>query len=211
MRNYAVVVLFACFVLLSCNQTGTYNPAGKNKRDTISNAKLIADSLKFAHIAKTIYPVYTGNMQLFCNNEITPYCVLLPLNELKEDFNDAAIEKAQHKFILKQDTSAFNSIEVQAFTIDKKNNYNTKLFYNRDKNNIEEGGLGIDSTYIDEAKHFYFVKGYLPNYMNMRFVQVNWILEDRIAIYFNYYDKDEALWMDWINAIISRGVSFSDH
>ena len=208
MRNHAATILLACSILLSCNQTGKYNPAGKTPNDNT----LIADSIKSAHSAKALPPTYnSSNLQLFCNNEVTSYCVLLPLQEFKEDFNSASLIKAKHKFVLKNDTAAFNSIEVQAFSIDKKNNYNTKLFYQRDRNNVEEGGLGIDTSYINLANHYYFIKGYLPNYMNMRFVQVNWILQDRVALYFNYYDKDEALWMEWINAIIRRGVSFSDH
>ncbi len=208
MRNHAVVIILTCFVLLSCSQHGKYNPEGKTQTDKT----LTVDSLKGRLSAKAMPPKYnSSNLQLFCNNEITSYCVPLPLQEFKEDFNNASLIKAKHKFVLKSDTAAFNSIEVQAFSIDKKNNYNTKLFYQRDKNNIEEGGLGIDTSYIDEARHLYLIKGYLPNYINMRFVQVNWILKDRLAIYFNYYDKDEALWMDWINAIIQRGVSFSNH
>ncbi|CAN5478088.1 hypothetical protein BH09BAC6_BH09BAC6_16560 [soil metagenome] len=208
MGNFAVVILFTCLVLASCNQTGTYNPTSKNQRDTGGRALSKIDSLKSL---RSKPPTYNKrDLQLFCNTEITPYCVLLPLQEFKEDFNNPSFIKAKHKFVLKNDTAAFSSIEVQAFTIDKKNNYNTKLFYQRDKNDVEQGGLGIDTSYIDEVKHFYLIKGYLPNYMNMRFVQVNWILKDRIAIYFNYYDKDEALWMDWINAIISRGVVHSD-
>jgi hypothetical protein len=151
-----------------------------------------------------------NGLQLFCNNEFAPYCVLLPLNDFKENYNDRSIVKAQHKFVLKQDSANFTSIEVQAFTIDKKNNYNTQLFYKRDKNDIEEGGLGIDTAYIDEANHFYLVKGYLPNYMNMKFVQLNWILEDRIAVYLNYDEKDEVLWKSRIAAIIKRGVAYSD-
>lgn len=208
MRNHAAAIVLTCFVLLSCNQTGKYNPAGKTQTDN----HLTGDSLKSAHSAKALAPTYnSSNLQLFCNNEIISCCVLLPLQEFKEDFNNASLIKAKHRFVLKNDTAAFNSIEVQAFSIDKKNNYNTKLFYQRDKNNVKEGGLGIDSTYIDERNHYYFIKGYLPNYMNMHFVQLNWILKDRVAIYFNYYDKDEALWMEWVNAIIKRGVSFGDH
>ena len=54
------------------------------------------------------------------------------------------------------------------------------------------------------------IKGHLPNYMNMKFVQLNWILEDRIAIYLNYDEKEEALWKQRIAAIIKRGVKLSD-
>jgi hypothetical protein len=44
----------------------------------------------------------------------------------------------------------------------------------------------------------------------MKFVQLNWILEDRIAVYLNYDEKDEVLWKSRIAAIIKRGVAYSD-
>jgi hypothetical protein len=201
------IIILTCFTLLSCNQKGKYYDP--NQKDTSKRVFRIVDSS-----ASRVQPVETGfneqNLQLFCNNEITAYCVLLPLHEFKEDITNEPVVKAQHTFKLIQDPKSFTSIEVQGFTIDKKNNYNTALFYNRDKKDVEEGGLGIDSTYIDETNHFYLIKGYLPNYMNMKFVQLNWILEDRIAVYFNYDEKDEAIWKERIAAIIKRGVKLTD-
>ncbi len=207
MFNRMAIIILSCLTLLSCNQTGKYYPP--DWKDTSKGASSKADSS-----ASLVQPVETdfaeNDLQLFCNNEIAPYCVLLPLNEFKEDYTDSLLVKAQHKFLPKHDNKDFTSIDVQAFTIDNKNNYNTQLFYKRDKKDIEEGGLGIDTAYIDEANHLYVIKGYLPNYMNMKFVQVNWILEDRIAVYFNYDEKDEAIWRRRIAVIIKRGVAFSD-
>lgn len=207
MFNRTAPIIVFCFILLSCNQTGKYYPA--DRKDTSKGNSPKADSLSvLAQTVETGLP--ENDLQLFCNNEIATYCVLLPLSEFEEDFTDASVEKAQHKFKFMQDTASFTSIEVQAFTIDKKNNYNTALFYKRDKRDVEEGGLGIDSTYIDEKNHYYLIKGYLPNYMNMKFVQLNWILEDRISVYFNYDEKDEEIWKKRIYAIIRRGVAFSN-
>ena len=201
------VIIFVGFILPGCNETSKYY--GENRKDTAKSVVDVADSL-----TSGVQPVETvfneNDLQLFCNNEITPYCVLLPLKEFKEDYNNGSVIKAQHKFVLKLDSTAITSIEVQAFTIDKKNNYNTALFYKRDKRDVEEGGLGIDSSYIDEKNHLYLIKGYLPNYMNMKFVQLNWILKDRIAVYINYDEKDEALWKYRIAAIIKRGVTFNE-
>lgn len=201
------IIIVTCLTLPGCNQTGKYYPPGGKDTSKVGSSK--ADSL--AALTQTVETSLAENdLQLFCNNEIAPYCLLLPLYEFKEDYTDSLIVKAQHKFVFKQDPTSFTSIEVQAFTIDKKNNYNTTLFYKRDKNDVEEGGLGIDTAYIDEANHLYLIKGYLPNYMNMKFVQLNWILEDRIAVYFNYDEKDEVIWKKRIAAIIKRGVAFSD-
>lgn len=207
MLNRMAIIIVTCLTLAGCNQRGKYYPPGG--KDTSKQSSSKADSL--AALAQTVETGLAENdLQLFCNNEIAPYCLLLPLNEFKEDYTDSLVIKAQHKFVLKQDPKSFTSIEVQAFTIDKRSNYNTELFYKRDKNDVEEGGLGIDTAYIDQANHLYLIKGYLPNYMNMKFVQLNWILEDRIAVYFNYDEKDELIWKKRIAAIIKRGVIFSD-
>jgi hypothetical protein len=207
MLNRKVIIILTCFISLSCNQTGKYYPP--DRKDTSEGNAPKADSLA-GHTLSVETGLAENDLQLFCNNEIVPYCVLLPLNEFKEDYTDSQLVKAQHKFLPKQNPKDFTRIDVQAFSIDKKNNYNTQLFYKRDKSDIEEGGLGIDTSYIDEANHLYYIKGYLPNYMNMNFVQLNWILEDRIAVYFNYDEKDEAIWKRRITAIIKRGVAFPD-
>lgn len=202
-----VIVLVTCLLSAGCTQTAKYYPPGF--KDTVNAAELKPDS-----VASSALPAETGfneaELQLFCNNEIAPYCILLPLGEFKEDQADASAVKARHKFLLKKDSTQFTSIEVQAFTIDKKNYYNTQLFYERDKRDVKEGGLGIDTAYIKEANHYYLIKGHLPDYVNMKFVQLNWILEDRIAVYINYDAKEEALWMKRLDAIIKRGASFPD-
>jgi hypothetical protein len=205
LSRFAVIAL-TCFILPGCNETGKYY--GPNRKDSSKRTSIQVDSL-VSRVQPVEQRLNVNDLQLFCNNEITSYCVMLPLNEFKEDYGSDSVVKAQHKFLLKQDSTSFTSIEVQGFTIDKKNNYNTALFYGRDKRDVEEGGLGIDTAYIDEANHFYVIKGYLPNYKNMKFVQLNWILQDRIAVYFNYDEKEEALWKMRIDAIINRGVKLS--
>lgn len=196
----------ACFILLSCNQRGKY--FDHKPKDSSGSSFLKADSS-----ASKIQTVEThlpaNDLQPFCNNEITPYCVLLPLQEFKEDFNNQSIVKAQHKFLLREDTASFTSIEVQGFSIDPRHNYNTALFYNRDKRDVEEGGLGIDTAYIHETDHLYVIKGHLPNYPNMRYIQLNWILEDRVAVYVNYDEKDEEIWTKRIAAIIKKGIQYN--
>lgn len=202
-----VIVILTFLILPGCNQTGKYYPPGL--KDTLIAADSKTGGLDSA--AKIAGKgVYEHDLQLFCNHEIALYCVLLPLDEFIEDRADASAVKARHKFLLRQDSSQFTSIEVQAFTIDKKNHYNAQLFYKKDKKDIAEGGLGIDTGYIDEAGHYYLIKGYLPNYRSMKFIQLNWILENKIAVYINYDVKDETLWMKRVAAIITRGPAFSD-
>jgi hypothetical protein len=204
---YTTILILTGFIFSGCNQKGKYYPPVY--KDSPRKTEYKTDSIGQQEDMKQRM-LKENDLQLFCNNEIVSYCALLPLNEFKEVYTDQSLVKAQHKFVLKNDTANFTSIELQAFTIDKRNYYNTQLFYKRDKRDVEEGGLGIDTAYIDEANHYYLIKGYLPNYMNMKFVQLNWILEDRIAFYFNYDEKDELIWKKRIATIIKRGVIFSD-
>lgn len=202
MSGRIAFIISTAFIIAGCTQKGKYYDPGQ-KDTTVRKVSYQADS---TGSLATGAGFNVQGLQLFCNHEITPYCLLLPLSDFKEDHTGRSIGKAQHRFILKQDSAHFTSIEVQAFTIDKKSNYNTQLFYNRDKKDIAEGGLGIDTAYMNEAGHFYLIKGHLPGYLNMKYVQVNWILQDRIAVYLNYDEKDEALWNARITAIIKRGV-----
>lgn len=197
-------IILTCFTIPACNQRGKYYEP--NTKDSPKRVVRKIDSA--ASLVQTVETNLNENdLQLFCNNEMTAYCVLLPLHEFREDFTNQSVVKAQHKFLLMQDSTSFTSIEVQGFSIDKKNNYNTTMFFEKDKKNVEQGGLGIDTAYINKTNHLYVIKGHLPNYMNMKFVQLNWILENRISIYLNYDEKEEALWQQRIAAIIKRGVN----
>ena len=125
MFSRIAVIIFTGFILPGCNETGKYY--GENRKDKAESVVSKTDSS-----VSRIHPVEQisneNDLQLFCNNEITPYCVLLPLREFKEDYSNGPAIKARHKFVLKHDSTAFTSIEVQAFTIDKQHNYNTALF-----------------------------------------------------------------------------------
>ncbi len=198
-----LTILLLGFTFSSCNKKGKYYDP--NKKDTVTRTYYKADSV-------SALPGYSGgplpetDLQLFCNREMVPYCIWLPLNDFKEDFSDLSTEKAAHKFRLRLDSASLTSIELQGFIIDKNRYYKTGVFFERDKQDVEEGGLGIDTAYMNEAKHFYVIKGHLPNYNNIKFVQLNWILEDRVAAYFNYDEKDSATWNKRIDAILSRGL-----
>mgnify|MGYP003461797505 CR=1 FL=1 len=147
MSNSIAIIIVTGLIVISCNQTGKYYPPGGKNTSERGTSK--ADSLTSSvQSVETVLP--ENDLQLFCNNEIAPYCVLLPLHEFREDYTDSVAVKAKHKFVLKQDPKSFTRIEVQAFTIDKKNNYNTVLFYKRDKkdeikqqneNNIQRDGF----------------------------------------------------------------------
>ena len=199
-----LVLLSVVCSFLSCSDTANNNSAVvKIDTGTLKPANPIIET-------KAVNTVADSGLQQFCNMEIVPYCVLLPLQEYTEDFKDETVVKAQHKFVLKANPKAFAAIDVQGFTIDKANNFNTQLFYKRDKADLEESGLAIDSSYADNAAHFYFIKGYLPNFMNKKFVQLSWVYEDRIAINITYLENDELVWKQRITAMIKQGIAYSN-
>lgn len=146
------------------------------------------------------------SLQIFTNGEIVSYCVLLPLNEFTENFNDEYVVKAQHKFVLKNNTKAFDYIDVQGFFIDKENNFNTNLFYKRDIADIEEEGLGIDTSYMNKSKNYYIIKGYLPNDMNKKFTQITWVNDDKVNVTMGYSKNKETLWNKRIEKMLTYGM-----
>ncbi|MBK8611042.1 MAG: hypothetical protein IPL84_14150 [Chitinophagaceae bacterium] len=197
--------------LASCNISAKRNTEIGTTRDSVFTGGTQADntsrSMPEKSDAEMKRPV---ELQLFCNNEMAAYCVLLPLHEFKEDFTDETVVKAQHKFVPKQKKDDYTSIDVQGFNIDDENNYKEALFLNRDKNDFEESGLGIDTAYSDRSGHFYLIKGYLPNYRDKKFVQLSWVLTDRISINITYNKKEEERWMEIIMAMINRGPVYSN-
>src|ERR1700754_2628983 len=95
MFNLIVIIISVGFVLAGCNQKGKYYPSGK--KDTSGRASSKMDSASHG-VKKTETGFNEKDLQLFCNNEIAPYCVLLPLNEFREEFNNQSVARAQHKF-----------------------------------------------------------------------------------------------------------------
>ncbi len=151
--------------------------------------------------------IQQDSLQIFANNEIISYCILLPLNEFIENFTDEYVEKAQHKFILKANPKAFDYIDVQGFIIDKENKFNPNLFYKRDIEDIQEQGLGIYTSYVDSLKNYYVIKGYLPNEMNKLFTQITWVKEDKVNVTMGYSKNKEAIWNKRIEKILTYGMT----
>ncbi len=200
-KNIAILpflVLISCF---SKKQNSIEHSIDTIKIDSTEKIKSKIDSIK------SINQVIADSLQVFTNGEIVSYCVLLPLNEFKENYDDEYVVKAQHKFILKSNPNAFDYIDVQGFFIDKENNFNVNLFYKRDIADIEEEGLGIETSYIDKVKNFYVIKGYLPNFMDKKFIQITWVNKDKVNITIGYSKNKEALWNNRIERILAYGMN----
>ncbi len=189
------------WILASCSNSSSDVPP-KNA-DT---AKATKPDSSIAPIAKTTTAdTLQPSMELFQNMELMQYCVLLPLKEFREDFSDESVEKAEHKFVLKKDPKGYEQIRVKGFSIDKENAFNLNLFFNRDKTDLEESGLGIDSAWTDSLNHYYVIKGYLPNVMSKKFIKVVWVKEDELALDIDYTEKTAVLWDARVKEILKKG------
>ena len=135
------------------------------------------------------------------------YCVLLPLKEFQESAGDEFDIKAKHTFIPVNKSGNDEYIEVQGFIIDKNNSNNVTLFYDKDVKEIEENGLAIDTSYVDTVRNYYVIIGYLPNFMEKKFISVSWVFDDKITLSIGL-DKNSnyRIWNSRIEEIIDRGV-----
>lgn len=145
----------------------------------------------------------TEGLSIFENGEIISYCILLPLNDFAEVFDDST-EKAQHKFEPKKKTDKLEQLEVQGYIIDTENVGKAEIFYKANLTDIENGGLAIDTSYV--TKNFYFIKGYLPNDSDMKFIEMAWVNEDKIKFSLLFNKSRQVFWENLLKRIIIHGI-----
>lgn len=145
----------------------------------------------------------SSDLSVFENGEIISYCILLPLNDFTEVFDDST-EKAQHKFVPKKKTGKLEQLEVQGYIIDTENAGKAEAFYNANLTDIESGGLAIDTSYV--TKNFYSIKGYLPNDSDMKFIEIAWVNEDKIKLSILFHKSRQVFWENLLKQIIIKGI-----
>lgn len=185
-KIYAILIL-----LIGCSMPNT------EKRSSEVTTK---DSV--ASIAQE-KPKSTEGLSVFENGEIISYCILLPLNDFVEVFDDST-EKAQHKFESKKKTDKLEHLEVQGYIIDAENAGRAEIFYNANLTDIESGGLAIDTSYVTQK--FYFIKGYLPNDSDMKFIEMAWVNEDKIKLSVLFHKSRQLFWDNLLKQIVQQGV-----
>ena len=148
-------------------------------------------------------PKSTEGLSVFENGEIINYCILLPLNDFVEVFDDST-EKAQHKFRPKKKTDKPDYLEVQGYIIDAENAGKAEIFYKANLADIENGGLAVDTSYV--TKNFYFIKGYLPNDSDMKFIEMAWVNEDKIKLSLLFHESKQLFWDNLLKKIIEQGI-----
>lgn len=135
--------------------------------------------------------------------EMYPYCVLLPLESYKPEIS----EKMHHTFTLKSKPSQSDFIKLQGFHIDEDKNFKPQVFYERDKQEIEENGLGIDTSYLDLSKNLYLIKGYLPNLPDQKFMRLVWVKDFELVLEVAYTAEDRAVWEERMQQIMKKGMN----
>ncbi|TND10574.1 MAG: hypothetical protein FD123_216 [Bacteroidetes bacterium] len=162
---------------------------------------------------KITEPAKPGELSEFRNIEMYERCVLLPLH-LYREIDDSLPLKGYHHFEPKKKSSdhpelshlgEFRRIDVQVFMIDEKNYHKPTVFYERDLTDIEESNLATDTSYV--LNDFYYIRGHLPNYSELKFVKLGWVGEDKVVLDVVYHADEQASWESWLKEIITRGVN----
>lgn len=142
-------------------------------------------------------------LTVFGNIEIYPYCILLP----QKSYTPQISRKMYHTFARKSQPTQHDFIKLQGFQIDEDKQYSPRIFHERDKQEFEEVGLGIDTSYIDSTRHFYLIKGYAPNLPELKFFQLVWVKDFELVLYVAYDEKNQSEWEQYLPRIIEKGIS----
>ena len=186
--NYKFVIPFlAAIFIYSCNS------GEKTDETTIEN--LATDSIKQPE------PIIQKNsdLEIFRNMEIVDYCVLLPLNEYAENYDEN--EKAGHTFVHK--TKKNNEISVKGLL-----RANTEVSVeNYFANSLEEAELEgkiIEKKELIKTKNCFYSKGYWNNSIyELRFIEVCWLRKDDVVKYYSSFDiADTAIWNNRLESIL---------
>lgn len=194
MKKYKFLILSLFFC--ACTSSNIAN--SHSNSDSISLAPK-QDSI----VQKSQTETKNSDLTLFGNMEMYPYCVLLPLESYKPEIS----EKMHHTFTLKSKSSQSDFIKLQGFHIDEDKNFKPQVFYERDKQEIEESGLGIDTSYLDVSKNLYLIKGYLPNLPDQKFMRLVWVKDFELVLEVAYTAEDRAIWEERIQQIMKKGMN----
>lgn len=125
------------------------------------------------------------------NNEIVAYCVLVPLNEYEENFEEQ--EKAVHRFVHR--TKPKNEISIQGLL-----RVNTEVsiedYFAGSLEDAELEGKIIEKKELLKGSNCFYSKGYWANTIyEFRFIEVCWLRSDDVVKYYSSFDiADTTLW-----------------
>ncbi|MFN8284039.1 MAG: hypothetical protein U0U67_12540 [Chitinophagales bacterium] len=195
MYKYLSILILS--LLISCKS---------NKPEQVAAETIFVDSLfppKPKDTASlTAREVYIENqLGTFCNIEQIEYCVLLPLNEYKED-NKHDYERAKHVF--QNNINTKYEIVVQGLFREDMNASLEYYFKNTYTIEDEEQGKIIQDKQVVKATNCFYAKGYYSNSEpDSRFIEITWLRKDDIVKYMaTFAIADTAVWNKRLNIII---------
>jgi hypothetical protein len=196
MKNHIIILSFSLLLISFGSKTEIENDIQKDSSTTVkkTTSTFPADSSKI-------------DLQIFHNIEMIEYCVLLPLNEFKEDYEIKDQVKARHDFKHMNHYQDYDHLVVQGFLINDSKKVKLKDFYERHVKNTLEDGLGVDTSFINLAENYFVVKGYIPNLPTRKFFEIHWLGEDEVVLSVGYEEKGSLLWERRISKILERGIS----
>ncbi len=186
--------LFVFFILLF------FRCGNADQKQTL---KLI-DSASSKPISEQNTPFIADSLTVFSNIEQIEYCLPLPLNEYKENYNKSDV-KARHVFEHK--TKKDNEIIIQGLFRENPSVSVEEYFINTYQNAEEEGKI-IEKKELLKNNNCFYAKGYWNNLIyKFKFIEVVWLRNDEVVIYNTSFDiSDTVLWNKRLKDLLKSGA-----
>lgn len=144
----------------------------------------------------------SSDMEIYKNIEIVDYCVLIPIKEYEEKFEDN--EKAAHSFIHK--TKKNNTIDIQGL-LRANSEVSIEEYFKNSLEDAELEGKIIEKKELLKDMGCFYAKGYWNNSIyESRFIEICWLRSDEVVKYYASFDiVDTTLWNDRLKEILNAG------
>lgn len=190
MRKACILYSSILFLVYSCNQ------------DKVKETPpILSEALDSARL-KSLQITTSSELEIFRNIEIVDFCVLIPMNEYDEKFDDN--EKAAHSFIHK--TKKDNTISIQGL-LRANSEVSIEEYFKNSLEDAELEGKIIEKKELIKESNCFYAKGYWNNSIyESRFIEVCWLRSDEVVKYYTSFDiADTTLWNNRLNEILNSG------
>ncbi len=190
MKKACIFYSSIVFLVCSCNQDNA-----KEKAQTLSEA---LDSARI----KSLQVATPCDLEVFSNIEMVEYCVLLPLNEYDEQYDNN--KKTAHTFVHK--TKKNNEIIVQAL-LRSNSEIPLEEYFANTYESINVEGKNVEKKELIKESNCFYAKGYWNNSIyESRFIEVCWLRSGEVVKYYSFFDvADTTLWNNRLKEILSAG------
>jgi len=189
MKQHFILIVFIFPFLFSCGS--------EKVNEARQSQALVSDS------SALIQPESEStDLSIVGNNEIVEYCVLVPLKEYEENFEEQ--EKAVHRFIHR--TKPKNEISIQGL-LRANTQVSIEDYFAGSLEDAELEGNIIEKKEVLKDRNCFYAKGYWNNSIyESRFIEVCWLRSDDVVKYYSSFDiADTTLWNKRLEEILKSG------